>query len=232
MGVEIIEGGRAMRIGGREVEFFPAMTAGAPLVVLNGEAGEGAAVCEAARALTGADFALAAVSDIDWNAELTPWPAPPAFRRGEPFSGRADDYLAELTGAILPGIAKGLPEPPAWVGLAGYSLAGLFALYAPYRTDAFARVASVSGSLWYPGFPEFARENAWARKPERIYLSVGDREGATRNPVMRPVEENTRAVAALCAERGATATFELNPGGHFDAPEARLARGIAWILAE
>ena len=39
----------------------------------------------------------------------------------------------------------------SFIGIAGYSLAGLFALYALYKTDAFTRVASMSGSLWFPG---------------------------------------------------------------------------------
>ena len=48
-----------------------------------------------------------------------------------------------------------LPGAPAWRGLAGYSLAGLFALYALYQTDVFARAASMSGSFWFEGIMEY-----------------------------------------------------------------------------
>ena len=40
--------------------------------------------------------------------------------------------------------------------IAGDSMAGLFAVYALYRTQVFSRVASASGSLWYPGLLEYA----------------------------------------------------------------------------
>ena len=43
--------------------------------------------------------------------------------------------------------------------IAGYSLAGLFALWAAWNSGYFRRVASVSGSLWYPGFTDYIRNN-------------------------------------------------------------------------
>ena len=52
-----------LMIAGKPVELFPSEGAGAPLVVLNGEAGEGAEVANAVRRLTDVDFALAAAAD-------------------------------------------------------------------------------------------------------------------------------------------------------------------------
>lgn len=49
------------------------------------------------------------------------------------------------------GLRKEFTERRVFIGIAGYSLAGLFALYALYKTDVFTRVASMSGSLWFPG---------------------------------------------------------------------------------
>ncbi len=213
------------------VELVPAMRPGAPLVVLNGQAGEGNRVADAVRRQTDADFSLAAVEVRDWGRDLTPWPAPPAFGGDEPYGGGADAYLRELTERILPEILRALPAEPAFAALVGYSLAGLFALYAPFRTDAFARIASVSGSLWYPGFEAFARESAWARRPDCVYLSLGDREARTRNPAIAPVERNTRALAEFLTAQCIPTTLEMNPGGHFDHPDLRLARGVARLLA-
>lgn len=218
-----------LQIAGKPVEWFPAEAPGAPLVVLCGEDNEGEAVYAAVRALTGADFSLAAIGGLDWDLELTPWPGP-GIGKGRTFGGGAEAWLSTLTEVLLPELAARLPERPRWTGLAGYSLAGLFAVYALYRTDAFDRVASASGSLWYPGFADYAAENGLRRAPDRLYLSLGDREGQTRNPVMRPVEEATRRLAGLYEAMGIPTRFELNPGGHFTEPVARMAKGIAWLL--
>jgi len=219
-----------MDIEGKNVELFPSINPGAPLVVLNGESGDGGAVHEAVKAVTDVDFSLVAVSGVTWDDDLTPWSAPPIAKGQPPFGGRADTYIETLTGRMLPKVLEALPVAPAYIALAGYSLAGLFALYAMYRTDRFARVASASGSLWYPDFVAFARSHAPVRQPDALYLSLGDKEGKTRNPLMRPVEDNTRALAEFYREAGIHTRFELNPGGHFNDPNGRMARGIAWLL--
>ena len=221
-----------LNIEGKAVELFAPLNPGAPLVVLNGEAGEGGAVHEAVRAATDTDFSLAAVSGLAWDDDLTPWPIPPIMKGASPCAGQADAYLETLTERILPKVLEALPVAPACVALAGYSLAGLFALYAMTRTDRFARVASASGSLWYPGFVEYAKTHAPVRQPDALYLSLGDREGKTRNPLMRTVEDNTRALADFYREAGIHTRFELNPGGHFNDPNGRMARAIAWMLGE
>lgn len=219
-----------MNIWGKNVELFLSEKSGAPLVVLNGETGEGATVHAAVKGLTNVDFTLAAVSGLRWEDDLTPWPIPPIMKGGAPCAGQADAYIELLAKRILPEISSGLPSAPEYIALAGYSLAGLFALYAMYRTDLFARVASASGSLWYPDFAEFVKTHAPARRPDALYLSLGDREGKTRNPLMRPVEENTRILAEFYRGAGIRTAFELNPGGHFNDPNGRMARAIAWML--
>ena len=220
-----------IQAAGKTVDVFAAGETAAPLVVLNTFQGEGEAVYEAVQRLTGRRFTLAAISGLDWNAELSPWPAPPVFTGALPFGGEADAYLDTLTGAILPEILKTLPTAPALCALAGYSMAGLFALYALYRTDRFARVASASGSLWYPGFLEFALNSAMAAEPEGIFLSLGDREAKTRKPAMRTVEAHTERLARHLAGLGIPTRFEFNPGGHFQDPTGRMARAIAWAIA-
>ena len=219
-----------MNVEGKSVELFPPLNPGAPLVVLNGETGEGAAVAEALRNMIKADFALAAVSGLCWEDDLTPWSIPPIRKGGAPCGGRADAYIDLLTRRILPEILAILPAEPAYLALAGYSLAGLFALYAMYRTDRFARIASVSGSLWYPGIVDFVQGHVPVRQPDCLYLSLGDKEGRTRNALMRPVEDNTRLLAAFYRNAGIHTVLEMNPGGHFNDPNGRMARAIAWML--
>ena len=214
-----------LQIAGRLIGLYPAAEKGAPLVLLCG-GGE-----ERGPSLAGAGFSLAVVEELDWNRDLSPWPAP-ALRRGdEAFSGGADAFLEILAGKALPAVREALGAAPAGAYLAGYSLAGLFALYALYRTDAFDGAVSASGSLWYPGFSEFAVRHAFVKKPRRVYLSLGDREKRSAHPLLRRVEDETRRFEQLLREHGVETVLEMNAGGHFQDAGARLARGIRWIAA-
>ena len=78
------------------------------------------------------------------------WDSPPTFKNAYPCTGGADNYLRLLTEEIIPAAEKELGSIPRWRGIIGYSLAGLFVLYAIYQTVLFPRVGSVSGSLWFP----------------------------------------------------------------------------------
>ncbi|MBQ6125309.1 MAG: hypothetical protein IJL13_07895, partial [Spirochaetales bacterium] len=69
-----------------------------------------------------------------------------------------------------------------------------------------------------------------AASPSKVYLSLGDREAKTRNPVMSTVQDNTEKMAELLKKRGADVSYELNPGNHFQDPELRMAKGIFGIL--
>ena len=100
-------------------------------------------------------FSLAAIQIDDWNAALSPWPAKAVFKGEQDFAGQADAYLQELTGSIIPEITELLPEKPQYHVIAGYSMAGLFAVYALYRTQVFTHAASALGSLWNSGFLEY-----------------------------------------------------------------------------
>ena len=100
---------RHLTIDGLNVALFPAARAGSPLVLLCGEAGEVAAVCDAVRRHTGAEFSLAAESGFDWNADLSPWPGA-VFAGGEAFGGGADVSLLTLTERTARGVAWLLSE--------------------------------------------------------------------------------------------------------------------------
>ena len=175
-----------------------------------------------------APFLLVSVPVGNWNAELSPWPAPPVFGK-EPFAGRADALLEDVAGVLLPTLSTQYPaENPAHV-IGGYSLAGLFALYAAYQTPLFRGVAAVSPSLWYPDWDAFADQRAM--RADCAYLSLGDREEKARNPVMARVGDGVRAeYARLRAVLGDRAALEWNPGNHFSEPERRTAKGLGWVL--
>lgn len=217
-------------IQGKEVCIFPGKTADAPAVYLNTFSEEGQQVFEKLRQSRLPDFSLIAVSELDWNRDMVPWDAPSPFKNGEPCTGGADDYLRLLTDTILPEAEKTLAGPPRWRGLAGYSLAGLFALYAICRTDVFSRFASMSGSLWFPGIQEYLASHAFKRTPDCLYLSLGDKESKTRNPLLQTVRDNTEGILAYYKSLGIPTEFQWNPGNHYHQTVERTAAGIAWLL--
>lgn len=203
-----------------------------PVVYLNVFQGDGAEVWERLGELGCAPLALVTVGGIAWERDMTPWPAEPATRNEPPYVGGAPAYLQKLVNAIVPATEERLAGggiTAAWRGIAGYSLAGLFSLWSCWQTDAFARAASASGSLWYEGWLDYAAGREPARVPERAYLSLGSKEHRTPNRLMREVRDVTKATEALLAEHGANTVFELNPGNHFAQTDLRMARGIAWL---
>ena len=228
--VFLLQGGIRTRLilAGRTVDVYPGRSTESPMVVLNSFKGDGSDVLAAVRRMTDADFSLASVSIDDWNDAMSPWPADPVFG-GEPFRGGADAYLSDLTRTILPGIRAEIGEPAETI-IAGYSMAGLFAVYSTFRTDAFSAAASASGSLWYPGMREFMGANEASRSIRRVYLSLGDAESRTRDERMSKVGACTEGALSLLGSRGIETVLEINPGNHFNEPARRMAKGIAWCL--
>ena len=217
-----------IKIGKRLIAIFSDDAASSGTIIYIHMATDEAA--ELAIKLAGVDAVLVAIDQVDWNRELSPWPAPRAFKGGADFGGGADAYLAELTDTIVPAVEASLGLTPACRVLVGYSLAGLFALYAIYRTDLFTRVGSISGSLWYDGFGDFILKNQPLQIPERAYFSLGDKEKITRNSRLGVVEDQTIAAEQQLCSLGAKTIFELNPGNHFDDAQGRLARGLQWLV--
>ena len=171
------------------------------------------------RKLTDKKFSLIAVKVQNWNIDLTPWKAPAAFGK-EAFGAGAADTLA--------GVLKLCADRKKTHIIGGYSLAGLFALWAVYRTDVFAAAAAASPSVWFPGFIEYMKE----RRPQAgsVYLSLGDREEKTRNPVMAAVGFRIREVHELLKGQGIETVLEWNPGNHFRDADIRTAKAFAWAM--
>lgn len=219
------------KIGSKTASIFPSLKTTAPIIYLNTFSDEGQKVYEASQAAGCPPFTLVAISDLDWNHDMVPWDSPPAFKNAEPCTGGADDYLRLLIDEIIPTAEKEIDGVPRWRGVAGYSLAGLFSLYAIYRTDLFSRVGSMSGSLWFPGMKEYILSHEPKRRPNHIYFSLGDKESKTRNPILRNVRQNTEEIQASYQGKGIDTVFQLNPGNHYDHVAERTAAGIAWLLS-
>lgn len=219
-----------LEIEDKIITLFAAREANAPIVYLNTVHGEGETIWDTCMKLPCSDFSLAAISNLDWNHDMSPWPVPPLDASDVPCTGGADAYLKLLTEKIVPEVEGSLGTKPAFSALAGYSLAGLFAVYSVYKTDVFTRIASASGSFWFPDFTDFVKEQPMKAKPEKLYLSLGDKESHTRNPILATVEERTERLYGWYKERGIDTVFVHNQGNHFKEPAQRMAQGIQWIL--
>ena len=154
-----------------------------------------------------ADFYMIAVKVDNWNNDLSPWAAPPVFGK-EPFGDGAKATLDYLQSEII----------SSFVGrsiyLGGYSLAGLFALWAAYQTDAFDEKYAMSNPI----------------KTKAVYLSLGDKEEKTRNPVMAQVGNAICSIYQHLSKSGVNCTLEWNEGNHFREPDIRIAKGFAWLI--
>lgn len=216
---------------GKTIAILPSLEVNTPIIYLNTFSDEGQKVYEAAQAAGCPPFTLVAISDLDWNHDMVPWDSPPAFKNAEPLTGGADNYLRLLTEEIIPTAEKEISGTPLWRGIAGYSLAGLFALYAIYRTELFSRVGSMSGSLWFPGMKEYIFSREPKRRPDCMYFSLGDKESKTRNPVLRSVRQNTEEIQAFYQSKGINTEFQLNPGNHYNHAVERIVSGVFWMLS-
>ena len=171
------------------------------------------------RKLTDKKFYLISVKVQNWNTDLSPWNAPAVFGK-EAFGAGAADTLEE--------VLKLCADQKKIYIIGGYSLAGLFALWAVYQTDVFAAVAAASPSVWFPGFIEYMKEH----RPQAasVYLSLGDKEEKTRNPVMAAVGSRIREAHELLRGQGVDTVLEWNPGNHFRDADIRTAKAFAWAM--
>lgn len=173
---------------------------------------------------------LAAIPVDNWNDELSPWEAPAVWGK-QGFGGNAMDTLHFLTEQVILTLKQrfNLPENLKII-LGGYSLAGLFALWASTQTNLFFGIAAASSSVWFPGWMEFEQQHPI--QAQRVYLSLGDKEERTKNPVMASVGDNIRALYSQLTERGVDCTLEWNSGGHFKEADLRTARAFRWVMEE
>ena len=168
---------------------------------------------------TSKDFQLITVTVDDWNRDLSPWKAPAVF-------GKED--FGDGASALLRKMLPLCEDPGKTYILGGYSLAGLFALWAACRTDVFQGIAAASPSVWFPDFTQYVREHEL--KSKAVYLSLGDREEKTKNKTMSTVGERIREIYGLLKNRGISYTLEWNQGNHFQEADVRIAKAFAWVM--
>ena len=174
--------------------------------------------------------ALFFFSEADGSRDFTPWEAP-AVWDSEAFSGGSGEYLHFLLNEALPYVFKryGFIDTKNRL-IAGYSLGGLFALWASLESGMFGKTASLSGSAWYPGFTAYFRDHL-PDTEKSFYFSLGDREPFGGPPALRAVGVCTEELVSVLQENRIDVTFEWNRGGHYKGIEDRWRKALRWAAA-
>ena len=181
-------------------------------------------------------FCFVLVPPENWDNDYTPWSAPPAAGRELPFGGKADAFFERLFCEVFPSVKATCPfggETPDKTFIMGYSLGGLAALYGALTSGRFGGAASVSGSLWYPGWLDFLEKNGKGNRSLRVYLSLGAKEERSKDPLVSQVGEATRASKRLFDRfllPPAKCRLEFNSGGHFSGIPNRLFKALVWMM--
>lgn len=172
------------------------------------------------------DFVLITVQVDSWNDDLSPWLAAPIFGEAT-FGGNAEKLLTRIKNEVITPLLSAYPEKKFFAG--GYSLAGLFVMWAGYKTNLFEGIAAVSPSVWFPGFVDFVHNHKMLAN--RVYLSLGDKEAKTRNKILAQVENDIRDVYHSLGDYGLSSILVWNKGNHFKEPALRMAKGFAWLMS-
>ena len=176
---------------------------------------------------SGVPFVLATIELEDWIIDLMPWPDANISR--EPEAGKhGQDTLEYVLESLIPELQKRYGPLPVIIG--GYSLGGLFALWASAQSDSFKAVAAASPSVWIKDWIPFAKKHT--PLADAVYLSLGNQEEHVKNQAIARVGNCLRTQHSLLQEQiGANnCTLVWEQGGHFNDNEGRLARAFAWCI--
>lgn len=212
-----------------QYNFIKGKTDDAPLIVIPSFKDNSLDLKKEIEKLTDKDFSLLTIYVSDWNNDLSPYVASSIFKGISDFKGNADSFLDYVLNLIKKVVLEESIKP-IYKALTGYSMAGLFAIYTLFKTNEFLKVGSVSGSLWYPLFIEFVKNNEVLQGISTFYMSLGDKEKKTSNKIMSQVETNSLIIFERIKPQFNNSKFELNSGNHFKDEGLRIAKCISYLL--
>lgn len=169
-------------ISGLSIYTQMSSVAGAPVVYLLGDVADNSPV------QVPVGVSLVHIGVDLWEENFSPWCAPRVFAKGPNFGDGAQKTLDTLINHVIPWTESELTDPPTYRVLVGYSLAGLFSLWAGVSqqvargcqpddapsqpgpssqpgaphvdapTPTFQRIGAVSGSFWFPGLLDYVNQ--------------------------------------------------------------------------
>ena len=131
-------------ISGLSIHTQMSSVAGAPIVYLLGDVADNSPV------QVPEGVSLVNIGVDLWEENFSPWCAPRVFAKGPNFGDGAQKTLDTLINQVIPWAESDLTEPPAYRVLVGYSLAGLFSLWAGVSQQV-ARDCQPDDALSQPG---------------------------------------------------------------------------------
>lgn len=176
---------------------------------------------EALSERTSKEHCVMAVPVNDWNYEMTPWGEDSSINSG------ANEKLDSILEAITEYEKDNYSAIRKYI-LVGYSLAGLFCLWASYQTDKFDVIVAVSPSVWYPNWIEYAAKHEC--KASKVYLSLGKKEHKTRNILMSTVSDKIKKQYELISSQQIETCLEWNEGNHFTDVSNRILKGVLYYI--
>ncbi len=219
----------SINIGGKTCRLFGSETPACLLVQPSARHENATLEMEVAQisTLSRIPFVLATVELEDWIIDLMPWPDGNISR--DPEAGQHGlETLHYLLLSLVPEMHRRFGPLPVILG--GYSLGGLFSLWASTQTDSFKAIAAASPSVWIHGWLPYARKHVTLAN--QVYLSLGEQEEHVKNQAIARVGDNLRAYHDLLQEQLGPELCPLiwEPGNHFTDNEGRLARAFAWCM--
>ena len=187
------------------------------------------------------NYVLIGISIKDWNRYLSPWYCPKLFgKEDNDFKGEGQSTFYWLINNCIPKVEKEILkidnniQIKRYIG--GYSLAALFSLWVFYseinkKEKIFNGVCACSPSLWFLKWEEFIK-NKEANEESIIYLSLGDKEGKTKNETFKKMKTGMdKMIEKIKNDKNVKKyIFEENKGGHYSDVELRIAKGFKWII--
>ena len=187
------------------------------------------------------NYLLIGISISDWNTYLSPWYCPRLFgKEDNDFKGQGQSIFDWLINNCIPKIEKEIINSNNNIQLkrylAGYSLSALFSLWVFYsdknnKEKIFNGVIACSPSLWFIKWDEYIKDRE-ANEESLIYLSLGDKEGKTKNEVFKKMKSGMdKMIEKVRNDKNVKKyIFEENKGGHYSDVELRMANGFKWII--
>ena len=155
-------------ISGLSVHTQMSSVAGAPIAYLLGD------VVDNSPVQVPEGVSLVNVGVDLWEENFSPWCAPRVFAKGPNFGDGAQKTLDTLINQVIPWTESDLTEPPAYRVLVGYSLAGLFSLWAGVSQQV-ARGCQPDDVPSQPGAPQ---QVARGCQPDNVPTATFQRIGA------------------------------------------------------
>lgn len=161
---------RKTTISGFSVHAKMSSVAGTPVVYLLGNVADNSPV------QVPESVSLVTVGVNLWEQNFSPWCAPRVFAKGPNFGDGAQKTLDTLINQIIPWAESELTEPPAYRVLVGYSLAGLFSLWAGVSQSSTSQQAACGCQPGASAAPQLS--TTAALQPDDALIATFQRIGA------------------------------------------------------